>query len=133
MDEEFQIYHRKYNFWFNHESPGHANLHTIEKWRYGKDHYVMNNYEHFIERYTRRIHNFREYLKSGTPVEFIMNRYNVSSVDDVKELDDAIRTKYPDLQYSFRFIWNSPLDIFRRYLVLNMNFDENDDEVLRLS
>ena len=56
------IYNTKYNFFFNHESPGHADLYKKEKWPNGKFHFVDNNYLEFIKRYTNRIENFRNYL-----------------------------------------------------------------------
>ena len=45
------IYNTKYKFIFNHESPGHSNLYITQKWTKGINHYVMNNYEEFINRY----------------------------------------------------------------------------------
>jgi GDP-D-mannose dehydratase len=44
------IYNKKYNFIFNHESPGHANLFVSQNWTKGINHYIMNDYEEFINR-----------------------------------------------------------------------------------
>jgi len=44
------IYHTKYKFIFNHESPGHADLYISEKWCEGINHFTNNNYKNFISR-----------------------------------------------------------------------------------
>ena len=48
---EMVIYNKKYKFWFNHESPGHANLYITEGWDHGTNHFVINNYEYLKKRY----------------------------------------------------------------------------------
>jgi hypothetical protein len=83
----------RYNFIFNHESPGHANLYLKQEWAGGQDHYIDNNFALFIERYNRRIENFRNYL-SGS-VTFIIGNYE----DDVNELESLLKEKYPSLVY----------------------------------
>ena len=60
--EENIIKNLKYNFYFNHESPGHANLYLTEHWQFGSTHFIENNYQRFIERYQARRNNFRNYL-----------------------------------------------------------------------
>lgn len=129
--DEPLIYNSKYKFWFNHESPGHACLYIKEKWANGINHYVMNNYEKFIERYTNRINNFRNYLSSGKPIKFILNRYKTSTYDDIKLLNNAIKHRYPTLDYSFEFVWLNDQIVTRHHLI-NMGFNEDDEEVKRM-
>lgn len=66
------IVNTRYGFIFNHESPGHADLYKTQAWPGGKTHYIDNNYEKFIERYSRRIQNFRNYLQSGDVLQFLI-------------------------------------------------------------
>ena len=41
----------KYNFLFNHESPGHANLFQTQNWEGGKFHYIDNDFTNFKNRF----------------------------------------------------------------------------------
>ena len=91
--DEDVIIHKKYGFCFNHESPGHAELYKTENWKFGKTHFIDNNYKYFIERYTRRIQNFRNYIHCGCFIQFI------TSIQDTTELKNIITSKYPDLRY----------------------------------
>ena len=47
-----------YNFIYNHESPGHANLYISQNWKGGINHYIDNNYKEFKNRYIKRISHF---------------------------------------------------------------------------
>jgi hypothetical protein len=132
IQDELLIYNSKYKFWFNHESPGHANLYIKEKWENGTNHYIMNNYEKFIERYKVRINNFRNYLNSGNPVKFILNRYKTTTTDDIVLLNNTIKHRYPNLDYSFELIWLNDPNITQHHLI-NMGFNKDDDEVKRLN
>ena len=125
------IYNKKYNFWFNHESPGHADLYITQNWEHGINHFVMNNYQYFIERYQRRIENFRNYLRSGNHIYFILNRYNTHSVDDIPELNETIRRKYPSLSYEFIFYPSTDANFVKQHL-LCMGFSEDHEEIRRL-
>ena len=89
------VYNTKYNLVFLHESPGHANLHQTEKWPNGPYHWVNDNWRAFCERYARRIENFRSYLRSETPIRFILS----SPHPDLESLLTAIRISYPTLVY----------------------------------
>lgn len=92
------IYNTKYNFFFNHESPGHANLYIEQKWAGGINHYIDNNFLLFKERYNRRVKAFRDYIQQGlegTKIRFIIFRYN----HDVQILDSVLKEKYPTLDY----------------------------------
>ena len=108
MAEESLIYNPHYKFIFNHESPGHANLWISQKWSGGKAHYVANNYEKFIERYSNRIKNFRSYLNSGEEVLFIITKHDT----DVNELSSVIRDKYPNLVFTIQCI---PLELGEKH------------------
>lgn len=86
-----------YNFLFNHESPGHTTFYTTQKWPGGKYHFVNNNFKLFIERYKRRIDNFRNYL--GIPdnrITFILKKESDETLD---ELNVVLSEKYPNLSY----------------------------------
>ena len=49
------IVNTKYNFGFNHESPGHADLYIIQAWPEGTNHFINNNFRNFINLYNNRI------------------------------------------------------------------------------
>ena len=91
------IYNTRYNFIFNHESPGHADLYIKQKWAHGKEHYIMNNYSLFIERYSRRIDNFRRYINntSTSKITFFIGKFD----PDVSELCEVIKTLCNDLSF----------------------------------
>jgi len=101
-DNEMWIYNTKYNFAFNHEAPGHGSLYLSERWIGGIDHFVVNNFENFINRYTNRINNFRAYLKDSDYINFILYRYNSVPY----ELVDVIKNKYPNLKFKINTIIN---------------------------
>jgi len=129
-DGDVMIYHTKYKFIFNHESPGHANLFVSQNWKKGINHYVMNDYEEFINRYNRRIKNIKELLNSSNQITFILTRPN-TEMHDISALTDTIKNKYPSLTFSVHLL-NFDENIYYDHLIL-MKLDENDDEVKRLS
>ena len=129
---ETMIYNTKYNFWFNHESPGHANLYITQNWEHGINHFIINNYKYFIERYKRRIENFRNYLRSGNHIYFILNRYNTRCVEKISKLNETIQRKYPDLSYEFVFCPTENSYFVRQHLV-HMGFTEEDEEMKQLT
>lgn len=128
--EENMIYNTKYNFIFNHESPGHANLFISQKWAKGINHYIMNDYEEFINRYKRRIQNIKDLLNSKNNITFILTRPN-TKLCDISELSEVIINKYPFLNFKFLFL-DSDKYIYYEHLLL-MKIDENDDEIKRLN
>ena len=71
LPDEDLIYNTKYNFVFNHESPGHSDIYIHQNWSKGINHFVLNNYEELFNRYNKRIQNFRDYLNSGIKIIFI--------------------------------------------------------------
>jgi len=136
IGNEIIIFHTKYKFWFNHESPEHANLYKSQNWKNGKYHFIKNNFEKFIERYKKRIQNFKKYINSGKYIYFIIERFNTKSEDDIPELIKVIKYKYPHLKYEFIFIphlYNSLHTIEYIHIhLLEMGFTENDKEIKRL-
>lgn len=124
------IYNTKYNFIFNHESPGHANLFVHQKWKNGINHYIINDYEEFINRYKRRIQNIKDLLNSKNNITFILTRPN-TKLCDISELSEVIINKYPFLNFKFVFL-DCDKYIYYEHLLL-MKIDENDDEIKRLN
>ena len=92
------IFNTKYRFIFNHESPDQAGLYEKEEWEGGKMHFIENGFERFIERYERRIQNFRDYLSSGAHILFLTNQPN----DDKSELERCLHEVYPDLKFTIK-------------------------------
>jgi hypothetical protein len=128
-DGDIMIYHKKYKFIFNHESPGHANLFNSQKWANGINHYIINEYEEFINRYKRRITNIKELLSSGKNITFILTR-PITGTCHISELSDVIRHKYPFLTFKFVLL-DVDKNIYHDHLLL-MGIDVNDDEIKRL-
>lgn len=98
IQNEILIHNVKYNFIFNHESPGHANLYKTQSWSGGINHYVDNNFHFFKERYNKRIKNFRNYIENAQNhdnIIFILSRFN----QDVQEFKNVLKIKYPRLKY----------------------------------
>lgn len=96
----------KYNFVFNHETPYHADLYKHQNWEEGPEHFINNNYKHFIIRYNNRINSFREYLNTpNINIIFLIQFVNeVKPDDDYNELRKALRLKYPNLKYTIHNI-----------------------------
>ena len=84
----------EYGMGFNHESPGHANLYNTENWLGGKDHFVNDNYKEFINRYERRIQNFKNYINNNSVLFIIEN-----TEDDLNKIINIIKLKYPFLNF----------------------------------
>ncbi len=100
------IKNTKYNFGFNHESPDHANLYLHENWKEGNYHFVNNNFKHFIDRYKQRIKSFINYLNdSNNYIIFIIQfYYDIIPNDDLNELRNVLKIKYPNLKYEIKII-----------------------------
>jgi len=128
-DGDVLIYNEKYKFLFNHESPGHANLFVTQKWAKGINHFVMNDYKEFIDRYQRRIQNIRDLLNSTKLITFILTRPN-TELENIDKLNNAIKERYPLLNFKFLFL-NCDKGIFYDHMIL-MRLDENDEELKRL-
>ena len=93
------VYNTYYNFVFKYKSPYHGDLYLSEYWN-GPNHFIENNFEKFIERYTNRINNFRNYLNNADFINFILWRYNHIPT----ELVDIIKNKYPNLKFKINAI-----------------------------
>jgi hypothetical protein len=93
------IHNTKYKFIFNHESP--AETMSCNSFPNGKYHYVDDNFKLFIERYSRRIHNFRNYVNACDEcfIKFIISKFN----PDLTEIINALQITYPKLQYNKTF------------------------------
>lgn len=128
-DGDTVIYNNKYKFIFNHESPGHANLYLTQNWQKGINHYIINNYEEFINRYKMRIENIKNLLNSKKNITFILTSPN-RQISDITELNKAITFKYPSLHFNFILL---DFDKYAYYdHLLLMKIDENDEEIKRL-
>jgi len=93
------VYNTRYNMVFNHESPGHANLHITQRWSGGINHYTDNNFALFCERYNRRINNFKTYIDNNN-VNFIVHRLRSNMV----ELCSVLNEVYPNLAYTITHV-----------------------------
>ena len=129
-DGDVMIYNTKYKFIFNHESPGHANLFISQNWTKGINHFILNYYEEFINRYKRRIQNIKDLLNSKKNITFILTRPNTNFCD-INKLNEVIINKYPFLNFKFVFL-DFDKYIFYDHLLL-MKINENDDEIKRLN
>lgn len=126
------IRNTKYNFVFNHESPGHANLYLTENWPEGINHFVDNSFKNFKILYQRRINNFRNYLSdTNNKITFIITTWNKTDTD-LTRLSDVLKIKYPYLSYTFKILnCNKGKDYFLTHLRM-MKVDESDEEIQRL-
>jgi hypothetical protein len=125
---ETLVYNIKYNFYFNHESPGHGNLYIYQQWTGGINHYIDNNYFLLKERYNRRVNAFRNYIQQGldgAEIVFIVFRYN----KDITILDDVLKEKYPTLKY--RIVVENPPEtvesVYQHHVLMGMN--ENNIQI----
>ena len=130
--DEIFIRNNKYNFLFNHESPGHANLYITQNWKEGINHYINNDYTNFKERYKNRINNFKNYLNNpNNYIIFIIHRYNTNN-NNIQDLHNVLKIKYPYLKYECYFLdIHYNLDIIKNNLLLSGLYI-NDNEIKRL-
>ena len=133
-ESEKTIYNIKYNFAFNHESPGHADLYISENWPEGINHFTNNNYFHFKKRYLDRVTNFRNYLKDpNNYIRFIITTWMKTQDDiDIVDLKRAIEKHYPELKYEIIII-DDPhgMEFYVKHMK-DMGFTEDDYELKRL-
>ena len=123
LPDEDLIYNTKLYFVFSRKSPGYENLYIHQNWSKGINHFVLNNYEEFINRYNRRIQNFRDYLNSGIKIIFIIHKpYLNMDLDGIKELSDTINKKYPNLNYQIAYL-DYDKKMFYEYHKILMNVD----------
>ncbi len=132
------IYNKKYKFVFNHESPGHANLYITENWEKGINHFVMNNFEEFINRYRARIQNFKNLINSDKHINFLITRPKTKK-EDLYELTDVLKNKYPNLSFDYIIFeknYNNTANLdeyeyFKNHMI-DLGIDEDDAEIKRL-
>ena len=115
------IFNTKYRFFFNHESNSKGVL--IKEPREDPYFYIKNNYEKFIERYERRIQNFRDYLNGEWFIEFVMN----FPIYQVPELIETIKEVYPNLKFRIVLL-NMSLTKFYVDVIRDMGFAEDTKE-----
>ena len=131
-EKEYIIFNNKYNFGFNHESPGHGNLYISQKWPEGINHFVNNNFHNFKHRYNKRIHNFRSYLSDPNNfINFILTSWNKKE-EDVIDLKMAIEKYYPTLKYKI-IITDDPKG--KEYYLFHMRYlryKDDDYEIKRI-
>ena len=108
---ESLLVNTRYNFIFNHESPGHANLYVRQNWSGGINHFINNGFKLFIERYSRRINNFRTYVSE--PVIFF-----IASNRDTSEIHAAISAYTSSTFTIYRFISPTPQVIIDQHMQL---------------
>lgn len=123
VKDEILLYNTKYNFIFNHESPGHANLYINQSWEGGINHYINNNFLKLKERYDRRVNNFKNYInlgQNGDSITFILSRFN----NDITELKNVLLEKYPNLNYKILVIRPTESDTIVRGHYQLMGLDE---------
>jgi hypothetical protein len=131
-DNENLIINKYYNFMFNHESPGHADLYIHEKWAGGINHFIDNDYKEFKDRYNRRIANFKNYIEDpDNIIVFIIERYNTNN-DNINDIKNALNKMYPFLQYEFYFLdlQCDPNEIKANMLYIGL--DPDSEEIKRL-
>jgi len=122
------IHNTRYGFIFNHESPDHGKLYVCENWPEGKNHYINNNFKNFIERYNRRIQNFRDYMHSGEEIIFTLNRPQ----KEYTELMDCLSIKYPSLTYNIVNVFNKSEEDFDLFYWFHkyMGLQDDDTEIV---
>lgn len=138
LDHEFDkpndpcIFNTKYKFGFNHESPYHANLYEQQQWPEGREHFMIDNYRNFKERFNRRIQNFRDYLNDpNNHIIFILTTWNKTE-EELKPLRNALMFRYPNLSYEIKQ-YNDPngKEYLARHLRI-MKYNTHDYELKRL-
>lgn len=131
-ENEYSIYNNKYNFVFNHESPGHADLYISENWESGINHYINNNFYNLKFRYSKRIDNFRSYLSDpNNYISFIITSWKKTE-DDILDLKLAIEKHYPNLKYEI-ILLDHPhgKEDYLKHL-RGMRYNDSDYEISRL-
>jgi len=107
-----------YHFMFNHETPGHADLHLKEQWP-GNDkyHFTKNNFKNFIERYNRRISNLRNYINENDHIIFIIQMVHLNQNNHyLIKLKNLLKKKYPGKQFSFDIFHEPKKDFFTNHM-----------------
>lgn len=128
-----------YKFRFNHETPGHSDLHLKEKWPGNdKNYFIKNNFKEFIERYKRRINNFLNYVRENNTIVFILQRPNLEKKEDplLELLKETLKKKYPNKNFKFDLFEETKLELLKHELTMsglnkrqfNLNFYKNPNK-----
>ena len=119
-----------YQFMFNHETPGHADLHLRERWPgNNKYHFTENNFENFINRYNRRILNLKNYIEENDHIIFILQIVNVNQKNQLLlKLKNILKQKYPLKNFSFYLFPEPNIDFFKTH----MSISGIDNETINL-
>lgn len=133
-DPQYLIYNGKnyitntyYHFMFNHETPGHADLHLKEQWP-GNDkfYFTKNNFHEFINRYKRRIDNLRNYINENTHIIFILQMVNPSQNHPyLIQFKKILNTHYPNKSFSFYLLNETDKNFFSRHMDIAGMSSEN--------
>ena len=109
-----------YKFLFNHETPGHADLHLKENWP-GNDkfYFTQNNFKMFIDRYNRRVLNLKNYIKENDHIVFILQMVNINQNQPLLlKLKKILKTKYPTKIFSFDLFEEPKVQFYKNHLLL---------------
>jgi hypothetical protein len=108
-----------YKFMFNHETPGHADLHLKEGWPGNdKNHFVKNNFKMFINRYNRRISNFKRYIHENNHIIFILQMVNVNQHHPLLlKFKKVLKKLYPEKIFSFDLFKEPRIDFYKNNLI----------------
>lgn len=82
-----------YGMWFNHESP-------ILQSTFPKNHFIVDNYKNFKERYNKRIQNFYDYINQAIEKERVITFICMNPSTNFTRLDNIISQKFPKLKYN---------------------------------
>jgi hypothetical protein len=125
-DPKYLIYNGKdyikntyYNFMFNHETPGHADLHLKEGWP-GNDkfYFTKNNFKMFIDRYYRRISNLKNYILNNDHIIFILQMVKINQEQPLLlKFKKVLNKKYPEKIFSFDLYEEPKVDFYKNNLI----------------
>ena len=108
-----------YKFLFNHETPGHANLHLKEGWPGNdKEYFIKDSFKMFIDRYNRRISNLKKYIQENNHIVFILQMVKVNHHHPLLlKLKNVLKKKYPNKIFTFDILEEPKIDFFKTHLI----------------
>ena len=108
-----------YKFMFNYETPGHADLHLKEGWPGNdKNYFIKDNFKMFIDRYNRRISNFKNYIKENDHIIFILQMVKINQENSLLlKLKKILKKKYPKKIFSFDLFEEPKMDFYKKNLI----------------
>jgi hypothetical protein len=121
------LYNTRYKFIFNHESPGHGNLYSIQKWKGGLNHFIDNDYYHFKERYNKRIQNFRNYMDNRNNITFILTIFQTDENACIR-FNNLISKVYPSLNFNVKLLHpnDTKICVYEHMKLCKLDKDEID-------